>query len=224
MLEAVLKSFVSAGVMALLLFWPAGTLAWPQGWLFLLLFNACSVATGIWLWTTDPDLLRERTKSPWSGGAEAARPADHGCHPRRIGALAGVQRLRRAPFRLVSCPGRVQALGAVLIIGAFLGWATVLRVNHFAATQIRLQRDRGQVVISAGPYAVVRHPMYGYALLLLVGTPLLLGSLWGLLGVTVAVPLLGARALAEEALLADGLPGYRDYAEKVRYRFVPGIW
>ena len=224
MLEAVLKSFVSAGVMALLLFWPAGTLAWPQGWLFLVLFNACSVATGIWLWTTDPDLLRERTKSPWSG---EQRPRDRLIMAAILVVLALLLVFSACDARRFGwshAPVGVQALGAVLIIGAFLGWATVLRVNHFAATQIRLQRDRGQVVISAGPYAVVRHPMYGYALLLLVGTPLLLGSLWGLLGVTVAVPLLGARALAEEALLADGLPGYRDYAEKVRYRFVPGIW
>ena len=66
--------------------------------------------------------------------------------------------------------------------------------------------------------------MYGYALPFLVGTPLLLGSVWGLLGLVAAVPLLGARALAEEALLSDGLPGYRDYATQVRYRFVPGVW
>jgi len=79
-------------------------------------------------------------------------------------------------------------------------------------------------VISTGPYAVVRHPMYACALLLMVGTPLLLGSLWGLAGLVLFLPLLAARALGEEAVLSAGLPGYRGYAAKVRSRLVPGIW
>jgi len=79
-------------------------------------------------------------------------------------------------------------------------------------------------VASTGPYAVVRHPMYACALLFFIGTPLLLGSLWGLLGLVVFVPLLAARALGEEAVLLEGLPGYRDYAAKVRFRLLPGVW
>ncbi len=79
-------------------------------------------------------------------------------------------------------------------------------------------------MISSGPYAVVRHPMYAYALLLMIGAPLLLGSLWGLAGLVLFAPLLAARALGEEALLMDGLEGYRDYAAKVRFRLAPGVW
>jgi protein-S-isoprenylcysteine O-methyltransferase Ste14 len=112
----------------------------------------------------------------------------------------------------------------VLIVGAFWGWIGVLGANSFAATTVELQAERDQRVISAGPYAVVRHPMYAYAILLMLGAPLLLGSLWGLAGLVVLLPLLAARALGEEALLFGGLPGYDDYARRVRFRLVPGIW
>jgi protein-S-isoprenylcysteine O-methyltransferase Ste14 len=89
---------------------------------------------------------------------------------------------------------------------------------------VRLQQERGQTVATSGPYAVVRHPMYAYALLLMIGAPLLLGSLWGLLGLALFLPLLAARTLGEEAMLLEGLPGYRDYAARVRFRLVPGVW
>ena len=99
-----------------------------------------------------------------------------------------------------------------------------MHVNRFAAVEVRLQAERGQTVISTGPYAVVHHPMYAYALLLMIGAPLLLGSLWGLVGAPLFMPLLAVRALGEEAMLIDGLPGYRDYAARVRFRLLPGVW
>jgi protein-S-isoprenylcysteine O-methyltransferase Ste14 len=89
---------------------------------------------------------------------------------------------------------------------------------------LRVQEERGQIVISTGPYAIVRHPMYAYAMLLFLGAPLLLGSLWGLLGVVLFIPLLAARVLGEETMLLDGLPGYREYAAKVRFHLLPGMW
>ncbi len=118
----------------------------------------------------------------------------------------------------------VQGLGAALIVAAFYAWTGVLRANSFATTAVRLQPERGQTVISGGPYAVVRHPMYADAMLLMLGVPLLLGSLWGLLGVAPMVLLLALRIVGEEAMLIDGLPGYREYAARVRFRLVPGVW
>ena len=89
---------------------------------------------------------------------------------------------------------------------------------------MRVQEERGQTVISTGPYAVVRHPMYAYSLLLFIGTPLLPGSLWGLLGVVLFIRLLVARVIGEGAMLMDELPGYREYAAKVRFHLLPGVW
>jgi protein-S-isoprenylcysteine O-methyltransferase Ste14 len=121
-------------------------------------------------------------------------------------------------------PAWAQVMGAVLIVAAFWGWMDVLRANSFAATTIQLQAKRGQTVISSGPYVLVRHPMYAFALFLMVGAPLMLGSLWGLAWLGLFVPLLAARALGEEAMLTAGLEGYADYARRVRFRLVPGIW
>ena len=100
----------------------------------------------------------------------------------------------------------------------------MLAVNSFASTQIKLQPERGQVAVVAGPYAYVRHPMYGFVIPAMIGTSLMLGSLWGLLFIVPSVALMDARARGEEALMLDGLPGYRAYAEKVCRRLVPGVW
>jgi protein-S-isoprenylcysteine O-methyltransferase Ste14 len=207
-----------------LLFLPAGTLAWLQAWIFLVVFNVCGLAIGIWLRRTNPELLAERMKSPFSAGQ---RPRD------RL-VMAAIMlffcfwlvfiALDARRFGWSQVPPWAQVLGAVLIVGAFYGWVEVLRANSFASVTVRVQHERGQTVISTGPYALVRHPMYAYAILLLIGMPLLLGSLWGLLGAPVAILLMAARAIGEEDVLMDGLSGYRDYAAKVRFRLVPGLW
>jgi protein-S-isoprenylcysteine O-methyltransferase Ste14 len=219
-----IQSAVSLVLALMLLFLPAGTLAWPQAWIFLALFFGCSQATGLWLLRHNPALLAERMKSPMS--------ADQTLRARVIVlailvAFSGwlvFMALDAERFGWSDTPEWVQALGAILIVAAFGGWISVLRANSFAATQIRLQPDRGQTVITTGPYPAVRHPMYAYALLLMIGTPLLLGSLWGLLGLLVFIPLMALRAHGEEAMLMAGLPGYSDYARKVRFRLIPGVW
>ncbi len=213
-----------AAVLGVLLFLPAGTLAWPQAWVFMVLFIGCSQATGLWLARTDPDLLAARMRSPLAG---QQTHRDRAVMLAIVIGMAGwlvVMALDARRFGWSRDPLWAQALGAVLILAAFWGWTRVLRANSFAATTIEIQAERGQTVISSGPYALVRHPMYAYALLLMIGAPLLLGSLWGLLGLVLFAPLLAARALGEEALLMDGLDGYRDYAGKVRFRLVPGVW
>jgi protein-S-isoprenylcysteine O-methyltransferase Ste14 len=224
MLKTVVQHAGLNAVLCLLLFLPAGTLAWPQAWIFLTILIGCSQAIGLWLLKTNPELLAERMKSPVSA---EQRPLD-----RVVIVAIGLflcgwlvfMGLDARRFGWSHTPQWAQALGAALILGAFYGWVGVLRANSFASVTIRLQKERGQTVISSGPYAVVRHPMYAYMVPFMVGVPLLLGSLWGLLGVGVAMPLMAARALGEEALLMDGLPGYREYAAKVRFRLLPGIW
>ncbi len=224
LLKVVVNSLVFAVVLGLLLFLPAGTLAWPQAWVFMALFIGCSEATGVWLSKTDPDLLAARMKSPFSADQ---KPADRAVMAVILVVFLGwivFMALDARRFDWSHAPLWAQVLGAALIVGAFCGWIGVLRANSFAATTITLQEARGQTVISTGPYAVVRHPMYAYALPLMIGTPLLLGSLWGLAWLALSVPLLAARALGEEAMLMDGLPGYRDYAAKVRFRLLPRVW
>jgi len=214
----------SLALVGLLLFLPAGTLVWPQAWIFLALFLVCSIGIGLWLMRTNPNLFAERMK-PLLGAEQTPRD--------RVIIIAimlffyawfVVMALDARRFGWSHTPLWAQILGAILIVAAFVGWMQVLQANHFASVMVRLQKDRGQTVISTGPYAVVRHPMYSYALLLMIGVPLLLGSLWGLLGLVLFAPLLGLRAIGEETMLMDGLTGYRDYAAKVRFRLLPGVW
>jgi protein-S-isoprenylcysteine O-methyltransferase Ste14 len=208
----------------LILFTSAGTFHWPQAWVFLALCVGGGLAIGAWLKRTNPELLAERTKSPLD---YQERPRDRLIS---IGIMSGMSAwlvlmgLDVHRFRWSETPYWLQVAGAVLIVGAFAGWANVMRENSFAAAEVRVQEERGQTVISTGPYAIVRHPMYAYAILLIVGTAFLLGSLWGLLGLLVLMPLLGLRAMGEEAVLKNGLPGYREYTKQVRHRLVPGIW
>ena len=222
--KMLIQSLLGALFFALMLFAPAGTTTWPEAWAYLLLFSACSLATGFWLLKTDLSLLAARMRSPL---AAQQKPRD-----RAIAVLILVVccawfvliALDARRFEWSHVPAWAEAIGAALVAWSFWGWVTVLRANSFAATTISVQKERSQRVISSGPYAFVRHPMYAYCIPFAVGTPLMLGSLWGFAGLIPFFILLGARALGEESVLNEELPGYRDYAKRVRYRLLPGVW
>jgi protein-S-isoprenylcysteine O-methyltransferase Ste14 len=121
-------------------------------------------------------------------------------------------------------PVAVQVLGLVLYVASTLFILWVFRENSFAAPVVKLQAERAQRVVSTGPYAHVRHPMYSGMILFFAGVPLLLGSWWGLLMVPVVLALFAVRIGIEERTLREGLPGYSDYVTRVRYRLLPGVW
>ena len=127
-------------------------------------------------------------------------------------------------FHLSDMPLVLQALGLALSIlsSFFIAW--VFQTNSFAAAVVRVQSERGHSVISTGPYAYVRHPMYSGAVTFFAGIALLLGSWVGLVLSPVFAILFGVRTGIEEKTLTTGLPGYADYAARVRYRLVPGVW
>jgi protein-S-isoprenylcysteine O-methyltransferase Ste14 len=224
MRSPIVRSGVAALVLASLLFIPAGTLGWPQGWAFLGLLMGGSFATGAWLRAKNPALLAEREKSAL-GGNQA--PRDRGIMAAISGLMLvwlGFMPLDARRFHWSHLPLLANLAGGLLILGTFAGWIAVFRANPFAIPSIRLQPERGQTVITTGPYAIVRHPAYTISLLLLAGAPLLLGSLFRLYLAVVFIPLLGARILGEETLLAQGLPGYEAYRARVRHRLVPWLW
>jgi protein-S-isoprenylcysteine O-methyltransferase Ste14 len=121
-------------------------------------------------------------------------------------------------------PVALQALGLIMLVLSFGFILWVMRENSFAAPVIKLQTERGHRVISTGPYAWVRHPMYSGTVLFFVGMPLLLGSWWGVALSPLFIVLFAIRAGIEERALLAGLPGYADYAARVRYRLLPGVW
>jgi protein-S-isoprenylcysteine O-methyltransferase Ste14 len=211
------------GAFALLLFVPAGTLDWPGAWIFLAIMSVTSFLSTLWLARHDPALLKERLRPPFQR-EQPLWDKTLMAHfmPLWLGWYVVMGFDRR--FAWSAVPVAAQALGALLLALAMtLVWLT-LRENSYAATAVKIQRERGHTVVSTGPYAYVRHPMYAGAILFSVGLPLLLGSWWGLALSPLLVLIFGLRAVKEEEMLRAGLDGYAGYTACVRYRFVPLIW
>jgi len=219
--KAWLALAVLVAVMGLLLFLPAGTVHYWQAWMYLSIFSGASVLTTLYLMREDPALLERRM----SGGPTAEkRPVQKFimlCTSFGFIALLLVpafdHRLRWSAVPL----GAVLAGELLVAIGFYLIYR-VYRENTFTSATIEVTEN--QTVISTGPYAIVRHPMYASASLYLLGTPLALGSWWGFVPIAVMLPFLIWRLLDEEGFLARNLPGYAEYQRQVRHRLVPFVW
>jgi protein-S-isoprenylcysteine O-methyltransferase Ste14 len=208
-------------IMAALLFIPAWTLGYWQAWTFLAVYFASSLAITLYLMKHDPKLLERRM----SGGPTAEKEpiqkvimffASLGF----IGLIVFPALDHR--FAWSHMPPYAAIAGDVFVVLGFLAIFFVFKENTFTAATIELAPD--QKVISTGPYALVRHPMYGGALVMLVGIPISLGSWWGLLVIVAMLPVLMWRLFDEEKFLARKLPGYVDYQKQVRHRLIPLVW
>lgn len=224
LVRLLIQTVLSFAVMAVILFGAADDWAWPQGWTYMGEVFVLSMASTVWLWFNDRPLLEARLTSPFRRGQ---RPKDLAVIAVFVAvliawlALIGVDARR---FMWTGAPLWAQILGAVMIgAGLVLVWETY-RANTFAAPQVRVQAERAQTVVDSGPYRYVRHPMYAGLVLYLVGTPLMLGSVWGLAVVPVMLILLALRTLGEEQVLTRDLAGYADYKTRTPWRIVPGVW
>jgi len=211
------------GIAALLalVFMPAGTFRYWQGWAFVAVWIAVSGAYTAYLVKYDPALLKRRTEA---GISHEKEPAQKIIILLLFAAFIALMVLPPLDFRFgwSNVPWYVSVLGDALIAVSYYIFYLVSKVNTYAAANVRV--EEGQKVISTGMYGFVRHPMYFGALFLLVGTPLALGSSWSLLLVPLFLPILYFRIVNEEKVLARDLQGYTDYMRKVRYRLVPYIW
>ena len=219
-----LRTFSFLGVLALLFYMFSGTEAWPAAQVYVALLSLMGLGTGLILLRHDPGLLAERMRSPiqkeqkrWDKVLIGALLVLY------VGWLMLIE-LDAERFHWSSVPLAVQVIGAILICFSICSQWLVLRENSFAAPVVKIQRERGHYVVTTGPYAFVRHPMYAGAIPFLIGTPLLLGSWWGLLLSPALIVVLAIRAVLEERTLTAELEGYAEYAKRVRYRFVPYIW
>jgi len=219
------RGFVSAGglfaVMAALLFGPPWTLDWWQAWLFLAVYFGGSFLLMLDLAKHDPALLERRMKAgPWAE-ERLAQKIIMAIVSLGFVALLVIPALDRR-FGWSQTSPIVALIGNALILAGGAGVWRVFRENSFTSARIELASD--QRVISTGPYAYVRHPMYATALVMMAGIPIALGSWWGLLALAAMMPALLWRILDEETFLAAELPGYAEYKQKVRYRLVPHLW
>src|SRR5262245_37471347 len=219
--QAFVQGVFGTLLFVVLIFGPAGTFRYWQGWLFLGTFAASTVGFTVYMAIYDRPLLERRLK---------AGPQ----HEREWSQKVIVSLVFLAFFALIVLPALdyryawspvapwISILGDVVILLSFMFIFRVIRVNSFAASNIRVEKD--QQVIDTGPYAHLRHPMYAGAIWLFVGMPLALGSWWSLGLIVIVIPVLLWRLLDEEKILQRDLPGYTEYMLRVRFRLVPFVW
>lgn len=200
------------------LFASAGTFAIAVFWIYLAILAAIFVASFLWL---DPDLARERMRP---GGKKP---------PAALWLFSGVLFLHwiiagldRGRFHWSdTMPLWLQILGLAAVAGSYVFALWAMSVNRFFSSVIRLQSDRGQYVVTTGPYAVIRHPGYTAGIVIMLTSGIALGSWLAAAFLAIAtLPFLLYRAIAEDRFLQAELPGYRDYAARVRWRLMPGLW
>jgi protein-S-isoprenylcysteine O-methyltransferase Ste14 len=204
------------------LFVPAGDIRWANGWLFIAFFTASTLASIAYLWRVNPDIFVARSKIH-----EGTKRWDMVMVLILLVAIFTIfplAALDAARFRWSAVPPWLVATGYLLTAVGYLGSVWVYATNKFAEPTVRIQEERGQTVISTGPYAIVRHPLYMWSLFLVAGFPLALGSYWAMAPGVVATIVLVVRTAMEDRTLHAELEGYKEYASRVRYRLIPGIW
>jgi protein-S-isoprenylcysteine O-methyltransferase Ste14 len=208
---------------ALALFLPAGTLAWRAGWIFLVLFFSFYFAVTVWLFRHNPGLLQERMRLSTfdqKGWDKLLFPLLM-AFPFAWLIFVSFDAVR---FHWSPVPVWLQFVGAIVLLCSFYLLFLTFRENSYLSPVVRIQEERGHTVVSTGPYQYVRHPMYAAILVFVVGTPLLLGSWYGVLLGLILLILLARRAMLEEGTLRHELPGYAAYMAQVKYRLIPYIW
>ena len=219
--RGIVANLVTLAILVACLFVPAGTLDHWQAWVFVAVFEGCTQALGIYFLVHDRKLVERRMKM---GPAAEDRPAQ-----KLISALfmLGFVAFVALPaldhrFGWSPVPPVVSLIASATIVLSFVLFFVVMKTNSYAASTIQV--EEGQPVVSTGPYARVRHPMYSGALLLLLAIPLALGSWRTVLLVVLFIPVLVWRILDEENFLRKNLPGYETYMRSVRYRLIPCAW
>jgi protein-S-isoprenylcysteine O-methyltransferase Ste14 len=220
-IRVALQLLLSPIYLGAMIFLSAGTLDYQEAWFFIAVTFACNIAITTWLMIKDPELLRRRMRS---GPTAEKEPTQKIIMVIATLTFTGSVILPALDHRFgwSDVPTSVVFLGNIFIALSYLVYYFVFRENTYGAATIQVEET--QRVISTGPYALVRHPMYVGAIIMMLGIPLALGSWCGLLMLIPGVAAIIWRLLDEEKFLSRNLAGYTEYMNNVQYRLIPFIW
>jgi len=220
-----LRQSIWSGVVFLLflgviMFLPAGDIAWAKGWVMIVVFVALTIPSMVYIWRVNPEIFAARRRiQPGTKGWD--RVLLMVLLPTML-AIYPVAALDDGRFHWSRVPLWLVVVGYVLLTISWCLFMWVESVNKFAEPGVRVHAE--QKVIDTGPYAIVRHPMYMGVPSFSVGTALALGSYWALVPAALLLPILVGRTAMEDRTLLEELAGYKQYASRVRYRLLPGVW
>ena len=216
--EGLIKYIAGVILVGALLFIPAGSLKWRDGWIFMAVLFIPMLIAGIVMYLKAPDLLRRRLNAKEKEAQQKDVIGMSGLMFLAAFIIAGLN----YRFSWIKFPEAIRIAGIVIFLLSYLMFAEVLKENEYLSRTIEVQE--GQKVVDTGLYGVVRHPMYSATVLLFLSMPLVMNSPISFAIMLLYIPLIVKRILNEEEVLEKGLEGYKEYKEKVKYRILPFIW
>lgn len=216
--QAITRFLSGLLIVGLLLFIPAGTFVFWQAWLLIIILFVPIFIAGLILMKSSPDLLRKRLSVKEEQTEQKTVILLSGLMFVSAFLLAGLN----IRFGWIVLPALVSFAAAVVFLLAYILYAEVLRENAYLSRTVEVQEN--QKVIDTGLYGVVRHPMYMSTLLLFLSMPLVLGSVISFVIMLAYIPIISMRMRNEEQVLEDGLEGYKEYKQRVRYKIIPFVW
>ena len=217
-IQAIVKFLAGIVLVGALLFIPAGTLAWPQGWRFMAILFVPMFIVGIVMIFRNPELLRKRLSAREEQKEQQDVVKFSGLMFLAAFILAGLN----FRFQWIVLPDWISWAAVAIFLLSYGLYAEVMKENTYLSRTVEVQKD--QKVIDTGLYGIVRHPMYMSTLFLFLAMPLVLGSLISFLIMLLYIPLIAKRIRNEEQVLEEGLQGYAEYRQKVKYRVIPFVW
>ena len=216
--DALIKIAFGIVAMGLLLFIPAGTIHWLDGWLLMIILFVPMFFAGLVMYAKAPDLLRSRLRAKETQSEQKDVIKYSGLMFLAAFIIAGLN----YRFQWIMMPRAIVWIGVVVFLLAYCLFGEVLRENQYLSRVIEVQED--QTVVDTGLYGIVRHPMYTATVLLFLSMPLVLNSLISFIIMLVYIPIIVKRIKNEEEVLEQELKGYKEYKQKVKYRLIPFIW
>ena len=216
--EAIIKYISGVVLIGLLLFLPAGTLNWKNGWIFMIILFVPMLIAGIIMYLKAPDLLASRLNAKEKQGEQKDVVSYSGLMFLAAFIIAGLN----YRFKWIMMPESVVYLGVIIFLCSYALFGEVLRENRYLSRTIEVKED--QRVVDTGLYGLVRHPMYFATVFLFLSMPLVLNSLLSFIIMLAYIPIIVKRIRNEEEVLEKELKGYREYKKKVRFRLIPFVW